>query len=200
MTQPRHVCLFWTLAVIGLTADLGSKYWVFNALHGPAGRGEADIIPGAFKLLAQFTSTPVSNEGVIGMLQRANGETLPHVNTGALFGLGSRANILFAFISVAAAGAIVFWSTRRTALTDRWLSMALGLILAGTLGNLFDRIVFNGVRDFLYWYYIVDWPVFNIADCCLVCGAGLLLVQAMLYSPASTPAPVQAEAQCAELK
>ena len=30
----------------------------------------------------------------------------------------------------------------------------------------------------MHWYYLVDWPVFNLADCCLVCGAGLLLLQA----------------------
>src|SRR5436305_586252 len=58
------------------------------------------------------------------------------------------------------------------------LIASLGLILAGTLGNLYDRIVFSGVRDFLHWYRYFDWPVFNIADCCLVCGAGLLLAHA----------------------
>jgi signal peptidase II len=59
---------------------------------------------------------------------------------------------------------------------------ALGLILAGTVGNLYDRLVFHGVRDFLYFYKI-EWPVFNVADCCLVVGAGLLLLQALLASP-----------------
>ena len=54
---------------------------------------------------------------------------------------------------------------------------ALGLILGGTAGNLFDRVVFNGVRDWMHFYWF-EWPVFNFADCCLVCGAGLLLLQA----------------------
>ncbi len=58
------------------------------------------------------------------------------------------------------------------------MCFALGLILGGTLGNLYDRIVFSGVRDFLWWHKYVDWPVFNIADCCLVCGAALLLIEA----------------------
>ncbi|MGL4422151.1 MAG: signal peptidase II, partial [Gemmataceae bacterium] len=70
--------------------------------------------------------------------------------------------------------------------TDRWLSMALGLILGGTLGNFYDRVVFGGVRDFLYFYKI-EWPVFNIADCCLVVGAAILLVQA-LFTPSTAPA------------
>ena len=59
---------------------------------------------------------------------------------------------------------------------------ALGLILGGTIGNLYDRLVFGGVRYFLYFHYI-EWPVFNIADCCLVVGAGLLLVQAVFVPP-----------------
>jgi len=39
------------------------------------------------------------------------------------------------------------------------------------------------VRDFLHWHYAVDWPVFNVADCCLVIGAGLLLLQAFQAQP-----------------
>jgi lipoprotein signal peptidase len=70
------------------------------------------------------------------------------------------------------------------------LCAALGLILAGTLGNLYDRLVFNGVRDFLHWDYFYDWPVFNVADCCLVCGAGLLLLQAFgKQAPRNSPEP-----------
>jgi lipoprotein signal peptidase len=60
------------------------------------------------------------------------------------------------------------------------LCAALGLILAGTLGNLYDRVLFGGVRDFLHWYRYFNWPVFNLADSCLVVGAGLLLAHAFL--------------------
>ena len=49
------------------------------------------------------------------------------------------------------------------------------------------RLIFGGVRDFLYWHYKNEfsWPVFNIADCCLVCGAFLLLAQAFWSRPES---------------
>ena len=67
--------------------------------------------------------------------------------------------------------------------------VALGLILGGTIGNLYDRLVFGGVRDFLYFYKI-EWPVFNVADCCLVVGAGVLLVQALFVAPAPEQPPV----------
>ena len=117
----------------------------------------------------------------------------PTVNHGALFGLFGEhkhlANTAFAFISVVAAVAIAYWSLRRSTARDKPLCAALGLILAGTLGNLYDRIVFFGVRDFLHFHIQghFEWPVFNVADCCLVCGAFLLLVQAFWSHPAKEP-------------
>jgi lipoprotein signal peptidase len=85
---------------------------------------------------------------------------------------------LFASVCFLAAGAITFWITRPGSGQDRWLCVALGLICAGTIGNFYDRVVFGGVRDFLH-FYAIRWPVFNIADCCLVVGAGILLIQAV---------------------
>src|SRR5439155_13704091 len=104
-------------------------------------------------------------------------------------------NHVFAVVSVAAAAAIVVWSLRRATAQDRWLCVALGLILAGTLGNLYDRVVFSGVRDFLAWVYLYDFPVFNIADSCLVCGATLLLLQAFFTVPEDRKAPEAATEQ-----
>ena len=116
---------------------------------------------------------------------------MPRVNHGALWGIGGSkkgsANLFFAGVSLVAAAAILIWGTRRGPSRERWLSAALGLILAGTLGNFYDRLVFGGVRDFLHVFHKDwndwSWPVFNIADCCLVVGAGLLLVQAVFAAP-----------------
>ena len=130
---------------------------------------------------------------------------MPEVNHGALFGFLSQhvglANTLFAIISLAAAVAIAWWSSRPAARRELGLSAALGLILAGTLGNLFDRLVFGGVRDFMHLHYqSFDWPVFNVADCCLVFGAFLLLGQAFfgkatVESPSAAPRQEMAEAR-----
>ncbi len=159
--------LFWTLALTGAIVDQLSKYSIFSWLY-EVEDNRHPLITGAFDLVAQY--------------KRVNGEIVPHVNHGALFGLAQQgenvANGVFAAISLIAAVAIIFWSFQRSTARDRSLCIALGLILAGTLGNLYDRLTFTGVRDFLHWYYLVDWPVFNIADCCLVAGAGLLLLQA----------------------
>ena len=78
----------------------------------------------------------------------------------------------------------MFWSTRPSMAQNRLHCGALGLILAGTLGNLYDRLVFNGVRDFLHFFWF-EFPVFNVADCCLVCGAGVLLTHAFLTRSAA---------------
>jgi lipoprotein signal peptidase len=175
--------LLWILAVTGLALDQSSKYAVFAWLSE---KPDHEYVvfrtdKGGFQLVAQFEREESGDYRLEG------GKRVPHVNQGALFGFlrdhKALANSGFALISLLAAAAIVYWGTHRSTARDRWLCAALGLILAGTLGNFYDRIVFNGVRDFLHWNYLFDWPVFNIADCCLVCGAGLLLLQAFAAQP-----------------
>ncbi len=205
MADRTYRWLLVTLAVIGLSADQASKYGVFKWLYrgGELSGGignESDVVPGWFKLIAQFDhETPVCDCGFSGLQTwSTNGApVMPRVNHGALFGLGQgqkgNANGFFAVVSLAAAIAIVIWGTRRHTARERGLMAALGLILGGTVGNLYDRIVFGGVRDFLY-FYKVEWPVFNVADCCLVVGAALLLIQAVFVSPAPE-APVVSEGE-----
>ena len=193
MAERSHRWLLISLAVVGLTADQATKYGVFRWLYtDEPGGGAYEVVPGWFRLIAQFDpNTPFCDCGFDG-LQRWSAPAMPRVNKGALFGIGNDGtgkNWFFLAVSVAAAAAILGWGLRRGPSRERWLCAALGLILGGTVGNLYDRIVFGGVRDFLYFYKI-DWPVFNVADCCLVVGAGLLLVQAVFVPP-----PPKAEPQ-----
>lgn len=198
MTGRSYRGLLLGLAVFALAADLGSKYGVFRWLYAggefaePSGNSY-DLVPGWFKFIAQFDkSVPVCDCGFAGLQTwSTNGDpVMPRVNHGALFGMGGGqkglANLFFAAVSFAAACAILVWGLRGAPRHDGLLSTALGLILGGTIGNFYDRLVFGGVRDFLYFYYI-EWPVFNFADCCLVVGAGLLLVQA-IFTPTPPPA------------
>ncbi len=115
------------------------------------------------------------------------------VNHGAVFGIGQNARGLFiGFTAIAvAAGVFIFgWWTRAGAI---WAHIAIGLILAGGVGNLYDRIVFGAVRDFLYMLprrhlpFELTWPggsneifpwVFNGADMFLLCGMALLIFYA----------------------
>jgi signal peptidase II len=187
MPERSYRVVLWTLALLGVSLDQATKYGVFSWLSGVDGHSYAlfSTDSGGFQLVAQFQDGP-------------DGKLVPHVNQGALFGFlknyQTMANGGFAVVSLLAALAIGVWSMQPSTGRDRWLCAALGLILAGTLGNLYDRVIFNGVRDFLHWNYRFDWPVFNCADCCLVCGAALLLLQAFTAAPAPKAAPEAAPA------
>jgi signal peptidase II len=198
MADKSYRAWLWALAAAGFVLDQAGKYLVFRWLYTPRGTDSREIVPGAFQFLVQHTDVPAAG-GPLAPLRTWSGAHLPKVNHGALFGLASDyqylANTVFAVVSVLAAAAIIYWSTRAATARDRWLCAALGLILGGTLGNLYDRLVFHGVRDFLYFYWI-NWPVFNVADCCLVCGAFLLLAQAFTGQREAAP---QDEPQAAVL-
>lgn len=202
--MPQRTFRVWlfSLALLGVVCDQASKYGVFHWLyHSPQRfdrvdmKGEYPVIGDAFLLNVDYTLEPAE-----GFLQTISSDRMPRVNHGALFGLGNegkkvlgweltpkQANYFFAVVSIFAATAIIGWSFKHSTASDRLLCLSLGLILGGTIGNLYDRLVFHGVRDFLY-FKLINWPVFNIADCCLVCGALLLLVQAFLTNPTPEPA------------
>ncbi len=99
-------------------------------------------------------------------------------NPGAAFGTGTSYTIVLSCVAVMAA-AVVVWISRR--LLDRTWSVALGLLLAGVLGNLTDRLVRDPgplrghVVDFIQ---LPHWPIFNIADICINAAAVLIVVQA----------------------
>jgi signal peptidase II len=108
---------------------------------------------------------------------------IPHVlwfdlvrNPGAAFSIGTGTTLLFTAIA-----AIVVIVILRTAgrLGSRGWAVALGAMLGGALGNLTDRVlrspgVFRGhVIDFLE---LPHWPVFNIADSCVVGAAALMVL------------------------
>lgn len=98
-------------------------------------------------------------------------------NPGAAFSLGTRFTVGLTVLAMLAT-VVLLWVSRR--LADRTWAVALGLLLAGIVGNLTDRIVrdpapFRGhVVDFLM---LPHWPVFNIADICINVGVILILVQ-----------------------
>jgi signal peptidase II len=95
-------------------------------------------------------------------------------NTGAAFslgvGFGGAANTFFIVVS-AALTLFLVRMMRKWPLDDLWLQAGGTLVLAGALGNLYDRVAYRYVVDFLYLHH---WPVFNVADSCICVGAGLL--------------------------
>ena len=167
----RHV-LFWTLAILGCSADLMTKHWAFSV---------SDLRGGAVWWLW---------EGHAGFQQS--------LNEGALFGLGQGQVGWFAIFSFVALVAIPLWLFCFGAAGDLWLLVTLGCIVGGIVGNLYDRLGWHGrcweqfittrsgpvyaVRDWILWCWDFDrglvWPNFNIADSLLVCGAVSLVLHA----------------------
>ena len=106
-------------------------------------------------------------------------------NTGIAFSMLNDASPLirdwllpiFSAIAVAAIF-LIFWRQSEGAGRLRW---GLALILAGAAGNLYDRLAYGYVVDFLDFYVGAwHWPAFNVADSCITVGAGLLLLDSLL--------------------
>ena len=97
-------------------------------------------------------------------------------------------------LSLAIVAAIVIWLWRSQ---SRVVGVALGLVIGGALGNVIDRVRFQGVTDFLDFHLgAYHWPAFNFADVTIVCGVTLLLVDGLFWEKQSeqaqgSPAPAR---------
>jgi len=165
---------FVLIAVAGALLDLATKEMAFRALG---------VDPAAPRLHAPIEVIP-------GWLAwRAS------ANPGIVWGLFQSAPGVFTVLSIVAIPLIagLFW---RTAAPDRRFTAALGLVLAGALGNLYDRLVYGHVRDFID-FYVINYPTFNVADSLICAGVALLawhLVTELKAAPPPTPGPPAAGA------
>jgi signal peptidase II len=134
------------IAVLVLLLDQGSKAL---AVHQLTGRGRVEVIGSLFGL----------------ELVR---------NGGAAFSMATGATWVLTVVALVVVVTIIRFARR---LGSRGWTLALGLLLGGALGNLTDRLFrapgfFRGhVIDFLEWPH---WPVFNLADSCIVTAALLI--------------------------
>jgi signal peptidase II len=101
-------------------------------------------------------------------------------NSGAAFGFAPAGATLFLFASIIVAIGLVAYVVRNPG--TAWNDAVLGLILGGTLGNGFDRIIYGTVTDFVNFHF---WPVFNLADSAISIGVVLLIATYLLRKPAS---------------
>ncbi|HHS84253.1 MAG TPA: lipoprotein signal peptidase [Gammaproteobacteria bacterium] len=106
-------------------------------------------------------------------------------NTGAAFSFlhdaGGWQRWFFALLSSVVSAGIVWWMWRLDA-SERWLAIALALILGGALGNLWDRILLGHVVDFVQLYYRRwAYPAFNIADSAITAGAIMLIIDSLFF-------------------
>lgn len=107
-------------------------------------------------------------------------------NEGAAFsflaGAGGWQRWFFTAIAVAVSIMLTLW-LRKMPKTDWWSAMSVSLILGGALGNLYDRVVYGHVVDFLDFHWQgYHFPAFNIADSGITVGAAMMILD-MLRNP-----------------
>jgi signal peptidase II len=96
-------------------------------------------------------------------------------NRGAAFGILQNRILFFVILTAIVLIAIfLYWRHIPLSKTGLWMKGALVLVISGAIGNLIDRIFRGYVVDFFY-FSLIDFPVFNIADICVVVGVGLLV-------------------------
>jgi len=96
-------------------------------------------------------------------------------NSGAAFGIAQAGTAIFTIASIVVAIGLVVYVARNPG--TLWNDAVLGLILGGTLGNGFDRIVYGTVTDFINFHF---WPVFNVADSAISTGVVLMIAGYLL--------------------
>lgn len=91
-------------------------------------------------------------------------------NSGAAFGVAPAAAAFFLIASVVVSIGLILYVARNPG--TPWTDGVLGLILGGTVGNGYDRVVHGTVTDFVNVHF---WPVFNVADSAISIGVVLLI-------------------------
>jgi signal peptidase II len=182
-SHPSSVARFVGTAALGLTADLSLKAWAQGRLSVPDADGRLPIlqlIPGWLEL--QYTD-----------------------NHGSALGFFQGYRWMFLFVSIVAVLFLSYLFSASRA-SQPGYQIILGMLLAGVLGNLYDRVYLAYVRDMIHVFPGHRWPdaiathlpafwstpewfpwIFNIADSLLCVGVALMLIHGMIYAPKPTP-------------
>lgn len=156
--------LYFILAAALVACDQLVKLWALNSL---APIGTMTVIPGALSL------TYVEN-------------------TGAAFGIftGQR-TLLIILVAVILCGA--GWLLFSGKIKGNLERLCVLLIISGGVGNLIDRIRHGFVVDYIDINALFSYPMFNLADCCVVVGACLMLIAAFRSEHKKTQLHVKEE-------
>lgn len=156
--RPSYFFLI-TVSILSLAADIGTKLWAEHRPNGPIEiwKDHVTLLTGAF--------TARNRGGAWGLLQNASEDVR---------------RPFFLLVSVAAI-AFIMTLYRRLLPRQRALRWGLPLVLGGALGNVFDRIRYGHVIDFIDVHAVwkgIDhhWPTFNVADIAICVGVGLMAV------------------------
>lgn len=186
----------------GIATDLWSKHWAFgNVARARDGTYERVVV-----VREQVLEAIARGRGLTRLTPPDRRHVIPGVldftlvlNPGAVFGIGAGKRVFFVVFTGLAIG-FALWVFARWTRAGDWLAhIGLGLLLAGGLGNLYDRVVYACVRDFIHPLPGVElpwglrwpnngsaevWPwVSNVADAYLIVGIGLILWHSWRHEP-----------------
>jgi signal peptidase II len=148
---------FYLIALAVILLDRATKLLIIQTLR--LGQG-IPVIPGFFDIV--FVLNPGAAFGFLATLSE------------------QVRNPLFILISVVAVILIIFYHTRYLR-SHRLVSVALGLVLGGAVGNLIDRLRYGMVVDFLDVHVgQYHWPAFNVADSAISIGVSLMILDMLL--------------------
>jgi signal peptidase II len=141
------------IALMILALDQVSKWWILAIVMQP---------PRLIEVTSFFNLVLVWNRGI----------------SFGLFNNDSPWNsIILTAVALLISGGLAVWLTR---VRRTGTAIAIGLIIGGALGNVFDRVRFGAVCDFLDLHaFGYHWPAFNVADAAISVGALILLYEAL---------------------
>ena len=189
--SPRAWATLIIAMLVSVTLDLASKAWAFRSLASmPVHIDRTEVLSANNQL---WTLVP----------EHTTRTVIPQVldfklvlNPGAVFGIGAGRRWFFVVFTVVAIAIGVWMFATWTRSRDRLSHCAIGLILGGGLGNLYDRLMFACVRDFIHplpdvllpfgwswpWGGRDVWPyVSNVADALLIVGVVILAWKALRH-------------------
>ena len=115
-------------------------------------------------------------------------EVMPHFDLNLAYNYGAAFSFLgdqdgwqrwfFTVIAIGISLLLLFWMWK-TPKQNKLANIGMAMVLSGAIGNVYDRIAYGYVIDFIDWYVAKDgyhWPTFNIADSAILIGVGLLLI------------------------
>ena len=104
-------------------------------------------------------------------------------NTGGAWSMLSGNMWFFIIVTLIAIAAFIYFLTDFDIKKRPLYSVGFALIFGGTLGNFYERLVNHYVTDFFdFIIFGYDYPIFNVADVCLVVGMIMLIVQLLFFS------------------
>lgn len=160
--------IYYVIALVAILIDQGTKYLIATRME----IGDQIPVIGNFFILTS------------------------HRNRGAAFGILQEMQWFFIPVTLLVVAGII-WYLRRIKKTNssaRLLPIALSLVLGGAIGNFLDRIRMGEVVDFfLFNFGSYSFPIFNVADSCIVVGVALIILDTLLDTRRPDPAQPSAD-------